>query len=291
LFRIYKKLMCGTLRRARKDHNFASRSPPECASNSDLRGQRALHGEDMDGIDLLRGTNAAESRDQVLTRLAVEIRAKVSSSTADAIHAGHKLLEAKALLHHGEWLPWLGDRVEMSERVAQYHMQLAQARDTKRISDLPIRAALEVVRAQKKAKALARPTIPLITHKGVEVPYPRPTGPALFNLTNEHIGWAAHSWNPVTGCIHGCEYCYAREIALSPTMRAHFPAGFDPVFHPERLAAPGNTKFPADCDDPCKQRVFVGSMTDLFGRWVPREWGLSRCCKQRAPTHCGRICF
>jgi protein gp37 len=55
-------------------------------------------------------------------------------------------------------------------------------------------------------------------------------------------------------------------------MRAHFPAGFDPVFHPERLAAPANTKFPADNDDPRKQRVFVGSMTDLYGRWVPREW-------------------
>ena len=27
------------------------------------------------------------------------------------------------------------------------------------------------------------------------------------------IDWADASWNPVTGCMHGCEYCYARRIA------------------------------------------------------------------------------
>lgn len=26
------------------------------------------------------------------------------------------------------------------------------------------------------------------------------------------IDWAESSWNPVTGCLHGCEYCYARGI-------------------------------------------------------------------------------
>ena len=31
-----------------------------------------------------------------------------------------------------------------------------------------------------------------------------------FNRTNEHINWAKWSWNPVTGCEHGCEYCYAK---------------------------------------------------------------------------------
>ena len=24
------------------------------------------------------------------------------------------------------------------------------------------------------------------------------------------IDWCASTWNPVTGCLHGCEYCYAR---------------------------------------------------------------------------------
>ena len=39
---------------------------------------------------------------------------------------GKGLIEAKALLSHGEWLPWLEDRVEMSTRVAQNFMRLAQ---------------------------------------------------------------------------------------------------------------------------------------------------------------------
>lgn len=24
------------------------------------------------------------------------------------------------------------------------------------------------------------------------------------------IDWCDSTWNPVTGCLHGCEYCYAR---------------------------------------------------------------------------------
>ena len=24
------------------------------------------------------------------------------------------------------------------------------------------------------------------------------------------IEWCDSTWNPVTGCLHGCEYCYAR---------------------------------------------------------------------------------
>lgn len=27
------------------------------------------------------------------------------------------------------------------------------------------------------------------------------------------IEWATHVWNPVTGCKHGCPYCYARRFA------------------------------------------------------------------------------
>ena len=27
------------------------------------------------------------------------------------------------------------------------------------------------------------------------------------------IDWADATWNPVTGCLHVCEYCYARKIA------------------------------------------------------------------------------
>lgn len=39
---------------------------------------------------------------------------------------GQRLIEAKAMLPHGEWLPWLTERVEFSERTAQSFMRLAR---------------------------------------------------------------------------------------------------------------------------------------------------------------------
>ena len=39
---------------------------------------------------------------------------------------GQRLIEAKAVLPHGEWLPWLEGRVGFSERTAQQYMKLAR---------------------------------------------------------------------------------------------------------------------------------------------------------------------
>lgn len=39
---------------------------------------------------------------------------------------GRCLIEAKDMLRHGEWLPWLSERVELSERTAQKFMKLAR---------------------------------------------------------------------------------------------------------------------------------------------------------------------
>ena len=39
---------------------------------------------------------------------------------------GRCLIEAKDLLRHGEWLPWLNEQVELSERTAQKFMKLAR---------------------------------------------------------------------------------------------------------------------------------------------------------------------
>lgn len=96
---------------------------------------------------------------------------------------------------------------------------------------------------------------------------------ATFNQTNDNIEWARWSWNPITGCLHNCAYCYARDIA-----NRFYPQKFAPSFIPSRLTAPTNTKLP-DFDrisDPVermgKQNVFVCSMADLFGKWVPAEW-------------------
>lgn len=125
----------------------------------------------------------------------------------------------------------------------------------------------------KPTKAPTAPPLVLVTDTGEEVPYPATKGKATFNATNEHISWAAWSWNPVTGCRHGCEYCYAREVALRRDMATYYPVGFTPLFHGERLDAPANTKVPADAaNDPRRGRVFVCSMADLYGKWVPDEW-------------------
>ncbi len=117
-------------------------------------------------------------------------------------------------------------------------------------------------------------TITLVDHKGNPFAYPKPKGKATFNQQKgTEIGWAMWSWNPVTGCNHGCDYCYARAIATSRDMAAYYPAGFTPLFHHERLDAPQNTPVPARAaDDPAHGRVFVCSMADLFGAWVPQEW-------------------
>lgn len=133
------------------------------------------------------------------------------------------------------------------------------------------------------------------------------------------IDWANASWNPVTGCLHGCEYCYARRIAerfggcwrldLPPDTswrgnvgerklmgdyarhndgKCHvlnepeiecavfdppsgyrgkvkpYPYYFSPTFHRYRLGEPQSWKKP--------RNIFVCSMADLFGDWVPDEW-------------------
>jgi protein gp37 len=94
------------------------------------------------------------------------------------------------------------------------------------------------------------------------------TGKVVFNRTNDNIEWASWTWNPVTGCKHGCPYCYARDIAT----RFYGKGGFEPKFHPERLSAPAKTRSPRPSDPIGERNVFVCSMADLFGEWVPQKW-------------------
>ena len=130
-------------------------------------------------------------------------------------------------------------------------------------------------------------------------------------MNNTRIDWCDSTWNPVTGCKGGCDYCYARSIANrfggwttggvkttqnffsdppvldSPLLlerksgkvvKAPYPFAFTPTFHRYRL------------EEPLKKRkgqnIFVGSMADLFGRWVPTKWiveVLDIC--RKAPQH------
>jgi protein gp37 len=88
----------------------------------------------------------------------------------------------------------------------------------------------------------------------------------LNKQTNADIEWADWSWNPVTGCLHGCPYCYARDRAFR-----YYPKelGFIPALRSRRLDAP--TSRHPDGHGAAKN-IFVCSMADLFGRWVPTDW-------------------
>jgi hypothetical protein len=70
---------------------------------------------------------------QTLDKLAHQIRAEhegvllhMRLGIEHAVSAGNLLIEAKDLAGHGNWLPWLEERCQMSERTAQLYMRLAR---------------------------------------------------------------------------------------------------------------------------------------------------------------------
>lgn len=120
-------------------------------------------------------------------------------------------------------------------------------------------------------------------------------------MNRSKIEWCDHTWNPITGCLHNCEYCYARKMAarFSGDVRLNkmclanyrttdedykgqrlyildapminetghslvYPFGFEPTFHRYRLDIPSKLKM--------GNNIFVGAMADIFGEWVPDEW-------------------
>lgn len=82
-------------------------------------------------------------------------------------------------------------------------------------------------------------------------------------MNNSGIEWTDYTFNPMTGCLHGCYYCYARKIAENPYYAKLFPKGFRPHARPERLSQPSKIKK--------NSTVFVGSMTDMMGLWWSDE--------------------
>ena len=90
----------------------------------------------------------------------------------------------------------------------------------------------------------------------------------LNRQDSDSIEWARWSWNPVTGCLHNCPYCYAREIA-----DRFYPQKFEPSIAPEALSAPLNQAPPKEAADNVAYRnIFTCSMADMFGAWMPQEW-------------------
>lgn len=107
-------------------------------------------------------------------------------------------------------------------------------------------------------------------------------------MKNTKIDWCDASFNPISGCYHICKYCYARKIAERfrlrdsekelyeldvPVLRrgkdgnpvkSAYPYGFTPTFFRYRLDELKDWKKPMN--------IFVGSMADMWGDWVPDDW-------------------
>lgn len=138
-----------------------------------------------------------------------------------------------------------------------------------------------------------------------------------MNIHKTKIEWATHTWNPVTGCLHDCPYCYAKGITrrfephaverpMNPdaiiaeadrpglavvrepvrlmdecgeySRSTPYPVGFRPILNTYTLDYPEKRLIPS--------RIFVSSMGDLFGAWVPDEWinAVFEAC-EKAPWH------
>ncbi len=120
-------------------------------------------------------------------------------------------------------------------------------------------------------------------------------------MNRSKIEWCDHTWNPITGCRHSCRYCYARRMTvrfagdvrlnkmakkdygmvpaadggenlyvldapmLNETENALvYPFEFEPTLHRYRMGIPGKLKM--------GNNIFVGAMSDIFGKWVPDDW-------------------
>ena len=78
----------------------------------------------------------------------------------------------------------------------------------------------------------------------------------MFNLVTE-------TWNPVTGCLYECKYCWARALANTKLKNSHrYSNGFKPMLNDLEF----RKKFKKG------DFVFVSDMGDLFGSFVPAEW-------------------
>lgn len=86
----------------------------------------------------------AEGRNiEIITKEILENKAEAGKAI---IQIGRCLEEAKALLGHGEWLPWLQEQVELTERQAQRFMRLSREwSNPTTLSDLGASKALSLL--------------------------------------------------------------------------------------------------------------------------------------------------
>ncbi len=75
------------------------------------------------------------------------------------------------------------------------------------------------------------------------------------------IDWCDYTFNPIIGCKNGCDYCYAKRMndrfrwVKKWDKPEYFEKAFDKIF---KIKQPS--------------KIFVGSLADLFGAWVPSKF-------------------
>ena len=97
-----------------------------------------------------------------------------------------------------------------------------------------------------------------------------------MNITK--IEWCDWSLNPVVGCPHSCDYCYARRQAKRQKQRCKLCYDFVPHPHLERLEQLNPRQKP--------KRIFIDSMWDWNAAGVKDEWLQAILAKMReCPQH------
>ena len=93
---------------------------------------------DIGAIIAAQSTAPAESRSiEVITDEVLALKQKTGE---DLLQLGKCLIEAKQILPHGEWLPWLNTKVDFSERAAQVYMRIArECTNPHAVADLGLR--------------------------------------------------------------------------------------------------------------------------------------------------------
>jgi hypothetical protein len=75
-----------------------------------------------------------------------DVQESAKTAAQRAIDAGNLLIEAKELVRHGEWLPWLRENCALAERTAQLYMKIAKSGlESAMVADLGLQGAAEAI--------------------------------------------------------------------------------------------------------------------------------------------------
>jgi len=146
----------------------------------------------------------------------------------EAIECGRALIEAKALVAHGEWIPWLEKNVTVRPRQAQNYMRLAEGYGNTQTAYLTLESALAALAQTRPKPALGEaepeeqiPPAPtaLVVKRYPDPPY-CPHGAPRANCTE---GCCKHGTFP-----HRCLECSDHPVAaISGRQRVDAPTDED----------------------------------------------------------------